>query len=833
MDQSMQFLTQARELTAAGRHADAMALLAENSTSVPDTAEVRLARASVLFNWGRFREARDEYLGARANAGIDTFAEFRLGWASLFCGDAAGAEACVRAAIAMDSEAETSLRESAKLLLNLGLRDEAEPRIRSILDRSPGDAEFLWLLGVCRMGQRDPGSAETHFRSAIAHGADRAIVWKDLGAALEAQGRLKEAIEASANAVRLDSANGEDSGSFVNLAIQLADDGRSAEAIALFEHMLPARPNPYGHFAYGQALLRAGRLHEGWRHHEFRQVCGQGMSLHQPLGRPVWSGQNLEGKTILLWAEQGLGDTIQFVRYAALLKACGATVLLRVPAELESFASTVPGVDRVLERGPTRVEFDYYLNTMSLPFAFDTDLTDVPAENPYLFADPEAASRWARRISESGDFKIGIVWAGNPDHKRDAYRSMPLATLAALAGISGVRFYSLQKGSREEEALSPPEGFYLENLGPHLGDLRDTAAAIGQLDLLISVDTALAHLAGALGKPVWLMLPTASDWRWMEGRQDTPWYPTMRIFRQQRQGDWGDVIDRIGRDLRSIVAGDRTRLEGARLPHLDIADDLPAKPAKTSSPTTIRDEFSALADTRAGMLQYLPNEPGVGDALRWYGEWLQPQIDLLTKIAQPSDTVLEIEAGVGAHAIPLAAHVGAAGHLILYESRFRERQVLQHNLAAHRANNATLMRAKASGSGSAATLESMTGERKESGLPIAPSETLDDLRLSRLNLVKASVHVDAGDMLAGATQTMWRLRPTLFLDVMDETKFTSLVSQVRDFGYRCWRVDTAWFNPHNFNRRDDDIFGGLRALTLVAVPEENAMDLAPLGGTEV
>jgi len=143
------------------------------------------------------------------------------------------------------------------------------------------------------------------------------------------------------------------------------------------------------------------------------------------------------------------------------------------------------------------------------------------------------------------------------------------------------------------------------------------------------------------------------------------------------------------------------------------------------------------------------------------------------------------------------------------------------------------MRAKASGSRSAAVLGSMTGKRKEPGLPIAPSETLDDLRLSRLNMVKVSVHADAGEVLAGATQTMWRLRPTLFLDVMDETKFTSLVPHVRDFGYQCWRVETAWFNPHNFNRRDDNIFGRQRALTLVAVPEENAMDLAPLGGMEI
>jgi hypothetical protein len=345
----------------------------------------------------------------------------------------------------------------------------------------------------------------------------------------------------------------------------------------------------------------------------------------------------------------------------------------------------------------------------------------------------------------------------------------------------------------------------LVNLGPELDDFRDTAAVISQLDLVLCVDTAVAHLAGALGKRVWLMLPKAAEWRWLEGREDSPWYPTMRLFRQQRQGDWTDVIERIGEALQQL------KRESAQTSALSpVAAPVPAAVAKGAMPQTDtsghRAGLSAVAVTRTGLLQYLPDEPVIGASLRWYGELLQPQLDLLARMLRPGATILEIDSGVGAHAVALAQMIGGQGHLMLYESRPLLRQILRQNLAANRVGNATLMRR---------------------------SETVDDLHLARLDVLKVNTGAIAMDVLAGAGDTLWRLRPSLFIAAADDPALAEPAARVKEFGYRCWRMAAAWFNPYNFNRRDDDIFAGRSALALVATPEEVEGDMAQDGCVEI
>jgi precorrin-6B methylase 2 len=370
----------------------------------------------------------------------------------------------------------------------------------------------------------------------------------------------------------------------------------------------------------------------------------------------------------------------------------------------------------------------------------------------------------------------------------------------------------LQKGEAAVEGEAPPPGMELVNLGPELEDFCDTAAVISQLDLVLCVDTAVAHLAGALGKPVWVMLPSPADWRWLEGREDSPWYPTMRLFRQSRRGEWDDVIERVKVALQERLrdGASATVPSAHRGPRALPAPQLPVVALPSQAPGH-RPGFSAVAECRYGILQYLPDEVLIGDSLGWYGEYLQPQLDLLGRLIRPGATVLEVGAGVGGHALFLAATIGEGGHLFLYESRPVVRRILQQNLGANRVTNITLMRR---------TLGA-TGEAADRG-----AETLDELQLERLDWLKINGSVSALEVLAGGAETLWRLRPLLFLAAQDEPSLTALVSRAQAFSYRCWRMETALFNPQNFNRRDADIFSGRTALALLAIPEEIDVDVA-------
>jgi hypothetical protein len=266
----------------------------------------------------------------------------------------------------------------------------------------------------------------------------------------------------------------------------------------------------------------------------------------------LWDGSDLHGRTILLWTEQGLGDSIQFVRYAPLVAARGGRVLLHVPESLAALLAACPGVGRVVTEDEPLPDFDCHAPLMSLPLLLGTTLESIPAAVPYLSADPARIERWRRELDGVAGLKVGVAWQGNPAHKKDRQRSFPLTRFEPIARISGVRLFSLQKGFGAEQ-LEGGVSFPITELGSRLLDLTDTAAVLANLDLLICPDTSPAHLAGALGVPVWVALPFACDWRWLADREDSPWYPTLRLYRQERQGDWDPVFERITSDLAQLV----------------------------------------------------------------------------------------------------------------------------------------------------------------------------------------------------------------------------------------------------------------------------------------
>lgn len=296
------------------------------------------------------------------------------------------------------------------------------------------------------------------------------------------------------------------------------------------------------------AYLTQGNFLPGWAYYE--QRLDGGTQSRNALG-PRWNGDALHGRTILLHAEQGLGDTLQFVRYAPMVAARGGRVVLEVQPALRQLLSTLGNIDEIISQGKIYSEIDTHCPLMSLPAVFGTTLATIPAPSPYLHAEPQRVQTWLRRIKSTFP-RVGLVWAGEPRHRRDRQRSIPLSMLALLSS-AGASFFSLQKGPAAEQLKRLPPEFRIEDLEALSSDMSDTAAAIMALDLVISVDTSVAHLAAALGKPVWLLLPFVPDWRWLLHRDDSPWYPTMRLFHQPSPGAWEPVIQKVACELRAFT----------------------------------------------------------------------------------------------------------------------------------------------------------------------------------------------------------------------------------------------------------------------------------------
>ena len=372
---------------------------------------------------------------------------------------------------------------------------------------------------------------------------------------------------------------------------------------------------------------------------------------------------------------------------------------------------------------------------------------------------------------------------------------MSLSLLRPLLDVEAVRFYSLQKGVDERLVEALPEAKRVSNLGPELRDLADTAAVISELDLVIAVDTAVAHLSGALGKAVWVLLPEPADWRWPAAREDSPWYPTARLFRQKRRGDWGEVIERVKEALGEWVAA------GGKAEELPRRTEPVAKPRGGLAPRRIAG-LSAVTEARVGIVQYFPDDEPVGS--RWSGTGSGCR-------GSSSDAALGAcrwggdggGGGGGGTRDCVGGGAGAGGALVPVRGAAggEAGAVAESWGEPDRERDADA--AEAGGAGAA-------GEG---------TETLDELQLTRLDWLKVNAPVEAQAILAGGEETLWRLRPVLLLGVADEAELRCCAERVKGFGYRCWRIETPLYNPANFNRRDDDLFAG-HALALAAVPEE-------------
>ena len=451
-----------------------------------------------------------------------------LGNVLLALDNVADAEASFRRAVALDPELAEAHNNLGNALLRLDRADEAVDCYQRALEIRPGYAEAHCNLGSALRNQGRLEQAQACYEKALAINPDYPTALSNLGQTLHEQARYSEALEYLDRAVSLDPAHA---------------DAHANRAVL---------------------LLLLGRFAEGWAEYEWRWKVAGFTTERRDFSRPRWDGADLGGRTVLLHAEQGLGSAIQFVRYAPVVAARNGTVILECQKPLVRLFSSLtigeaspvaPPVAKVVARGDTLPPFDVQAPLMSLPALLGTEIESVPRDIPYLTAEPAAARAWSDRLGSFAGRRVGLAWAGNPRHVNDRNRSMPASCLQPLLDAVGTSFFSLQKGSAAED-LGGFADSVVHDLAPEIDDFADTAAIIANLDLVISVDTAVAHLAGALGRAVWLLVPFVGEWRWLLDREDTPWYPTMRLFRQKVPGDWGEVVERVVEALR-IFAEER------------------------------------------------------------------------------------------------------------------------------------------------------------------------------------------------------------------------------------------------------------------------------------
>ncbi len=497
-------------LTAQTGHGDAALSLIDHAIAIdPACPEFHNNKGLILFNLGRFEQA----------------------------------VAAHREAVRLRPEFPEALNNLGNALLHKGELAEAADTYRKTIALRPNYANAYSNLGVALHKQKKLEDAIAAYRLAVLYQPGHAEAHSNLGVALRESGRMSEAIEEYRTAIRLDERCLD---AQANLGAALYDTGHGEEAIAVLTHAAELNPEYSGaRYNLALALLQKGDYQRGWDEYEHRVLA---MWARLKFPAPQWDGGDPAGKTILLFADGGFGDAIQFARYVPMVKKRGATVILQVQPELIRLFGRL-GADRVIAKDQPAPAFDLHCPFLSLAKVFNTRVDDVPAA-PYLSADPEIARKWASKVAGKEGLRVGLAWRGNRTHKNDSNRSIDPALLVGLTQAEGTTFVSLQKRDGDQKADAAPSDLRVVDFAKDFSDFAETAGLIENLDLVISVDTAVAHLAGAMGKKVWLLLPRFGDWRWMTDRSDSPWYPTIRLFRQKTVGDWKPVISQVIQDLK-------------------------------------------------------------------------------------------------------------------------------------------------------------------------------------------------------------------------------------------------------------------------------------------
>jgi tetratricopeptide (TPR) repeat protein len=524
---------------------------------------VWLNLGTVLADQKKFDEAIAAYRHALTVDPYDSILHVSLGSALRQQGQLDESVIHFRRASTLDPDNLAAFRLLGLVLHEVGQVDEAAHIFRQVSTRDPGDVESLTNLGacLCALGQVDDAIAACDL--ALALNPHHAPAHTNMGILLDMQNDFEAAVAAHRRAVE---ANPSYAQGYANLAVALGHAGEVDEALEVSRRAIALDPDkPQTRFNHSHALLMSGNLLNGFVEHRWGRKC-KGSSVGFPdLPGSEWEGEPLAGRTLLLYAEFGIGDALQFVRYLPMIAAKerlkesseGGSIVLQVQPGIAPLLRTMPGVT-VVSRGEPLPPFDVHLPLMDLPRIFRTTLDSIPAEIPYLHVDPVKLARWRHALDKTSLLKVGVVWAGNPLHKSDRFRSLSAEVVLPRLITPGVQLFSLQMEPRPEDVrvLTGLRADVID-LARAIDDFTDTAAVVSALDLVIAVDTSVVHLAGAIGRPVWVLLPHALDWRWMHEREDTPWYPTVRLFRQHKTLAWDGVLSRVSAELARVAAGER------------------------------------------------------------------------------------------------------------------------------------------------------------------------------------------------------------------------------------------------------------------------------------
>ena len=481
-------------------------------------------------------------------------------------GRLAQAEGLYRQVLAQDPCHAEALQLLAAVAARTGQHDQALALLEQAVAAEPDNAGCLTNLGACYVNVGRFIDALAPLERAVRLDANNAGTYYHLGLVFENTDRLDDAVENYRHAVALQPNNRP---AHNNLGKLLRGLGKYDQAAAHFDAALAVDPGaPHVHYNRAILWLSQGRFAEGWEEYEWRIKCRQFGTRQLP--QPRWDGRPLENETLLVHAEQGLGDNIQFLRYLPMVRERCRHVAVEVPADLLPLCRQA-GIERLRVQPPmdvvaarrTPAECDFHVPLPSLPRIFGTNHETIPADVPYLKADDRLVARWREKLSVYPGCKVGIAWQGSPKHPADDSRSFPITRFAPLAEINGVHLLSVQKNFGREQLQSIGARMNVVDLQSEIPDhaepFMNVAAIMMNLDLVVTCDTSVAHLAGALGVPVWVAISTMVDWRWMLDRADSPWYPTMRLFRQRRLGDWQPVFAEMARQLRGTMGQDHAR----------------------------------------------------------------------------------------------------------------------------------------------------------------------------------------------------------------------------------------------------------------------------------
>ena len=522
--------------------------LAESHSSLGNLLKMQGQPDAAIARYRRALELKPHYAPAHNNLGVVLSEQ----------GDKTQAITCFQKGIELAPGDADAYNNLGRTLCDVGRHDEAVAYCRRAIELKPRFREAQANLGKAYIEQRRFQDAESCFRAELEVGSDDPDVYLRLGNALMEQDRVSEAKACYQRVLELKPESPE---AYCNLGMTLLSDDDYAGAIERFRRSLELKPDYVeAHYNLADTLLTIGDYVDGFREYDYRWKRAETKRPNHV--QPQWSGESLVGKTILLVCEQGLGDTIQFIRFASLVKQQGATVLFACVRPLVKLLAKVPGVDRVIPEGDPLPAFDVYAPLMSLPALLGVKLNQIPdvLPVPYLQAEKTDRHYWKQRLGPRlpGEVRVGIAWQGNPKHVRDRYRSIPLASLVPLASVPGIRLISFQKNLGTEQIAPLQDRMKIDCFEqgprPDVDSFQDSAALMSLMDVVVTIDSAPVHLAGAVGVPAWLLCPVNPEWRWLVGRDDSPWYPSVRIFRQTRRNQWDDVVARMVRELTLLSA---------------------------------------------------------------------------------------------------------------------------------------------------------------------------------------------------------------------------------------------------------------------------------------